>query len=123
MSTYEEYYNWKKTPDFIKWRRRQFLKQGGLCWYCQDFLPTTRQNVEHKTAISLGGRNNKNNLVLACSTCNKEKGSKVLTPLERQRYNAQNKNRKGTYLRNKEHFDNLYKPYSDESFIDMLKNL
>lgn len=123
MGVYQEYYEWKKTPGFAKWKRNQFLKQGGLCWYCQDFLPVTRQNVEHKTAMSLGGKNNKNNLVLSCSPCNKEKGSSRLSSQDRERYNKQNKNRKGTYLKNKQHYENLYSQYSDESILEFLKSL
>lgn len=74
VKTTIEFYNWKKTDDFIKWKKKQFLKQGGLCYYCQTYLPMARVNVEHKTARSLGGRNNKNNLVLSCADCNKKKG-------------------------------------------------
>jgi len=123
MNVYQEYYRWKKTPEFSKWRKKQFLKQGGLCWYCKDFLPMTRQNVEHKTAMSLGGKNNKANMVLSCSSCNKEKGSKPLSAADRGKYNRQNKDSKGTYLKNKEHFDNLYGQYTDESFADMMRCL
>ena len=120
--TYKDYYSWKKTPSFKRWREKQFLKQGGLCWYCADFLPMTKQNVEHKTAMSLGGSNNRQNLVLSCSSCNKAKGSTVLTPADRTKYNKQNTAWGGTYLKNKEHFDNLYGQYSDESFADMVSN-
>jgi 5-methylcytosine-specific restriction endonuclease McrA len=123
LDTTQEYYLWKKTPEFIKWRKKQFLKQGGLCWYCQDFLPMTKQNVEHKTARSLGGRNNKNNLVISCSGCNKAKGSKPLSCLDRQKFNKQNQNLKGTYLKNKEHFSNVYEQYSDDNLCDVLGNL
>lgn len=123
LETTKEFHRWKKTPQFEKWRKKQFLKQGGLCWYCQEWLPLTKQNVEHKTARSRGGRNNKNNLVLACSACNKEKGSKVLTVEQRAQYNRLNKNHKGTYLKNKQHFDNLYTPYSDENLHDLFSNL
>jgi len=120
--TYKDYYSWKKTSSFQGWRKKQFLKQGGLCWYCKDFLPMTKQNVEHKTAMSLGGSNNRQNLVLSCSPCNKAKGAKVMSPEERAKYNKQNNNSKGTYLKNKEHFDNLYGQYSDESFANMVRN-
>lgn len=123
MNVYQEYYKWKKTPGFIKWRKKQFLAQGGLCWYCQVFLPVTKINVEHKTAISIGGRNNINNLVLSCSGCNKNKGSKTLTAKQRQKYNKQNKKLKGTYLKNKDHFNSLYAQYTDQAFLEMLKNL
>lgn len=121
MATYlevtKEYYAWKKTPQFAKWKRKQFLKQGGLCWYCQQPLWLSRQNVEHKTARSLGGKNNKNNLVLACAPCNKDKGSSHLTSKERGRLNALNKKNEGTYLKNRAYYDQLT-VYSDESLIE-----
>lgn len=123
LNTTKDYYGWKKAPEFRKWQKRQFLKQGGLCWYCQVFLPYTKVNVEHKLARSLGGGNNKNNLVLACSSCNREKGSKVLSRSERERLNKLNRNNKNTYLKNKEHFDNLYGSYSDEALYDKFKYL
>lgn len=119
----KEFYRWKKTPEFEKWRKKQFLKQGGLCWYCGDFLPMTRQCVEHKTARSLGGKNNKNNLVISCAHCNKNKGSRILTVTERTKLNKQNKGLKGTYLKNKEHFNNLYGEYSDEALHEKFKYL
>ena len=122
LETTREFYRWKKTPEFQKWRKKQFLKQGGLCWYCQDFLPLTKQNVEHKLARSRGGRNNKNNLVLACSGCNKAKGSELLSRDERTKLNVQNKNLKGTYLKNKKHFENVYGQYSDDSLHDMFSS-
>ncbi len=123
LETTKQFYRWKKTPEFIKWRKKQFLKQGGLCWYCQDYLPMTRQNVEHKLARSRGGGNNKNNLVLSCSSCNKAKGSSVLSVKQRTKLNRQNKNLKGTYLKNKQHFDNLYGSYSDNTLHEMFSNL
>lgn len=122
LETTKEFYHWKKTPEFQKWRKKQFLKQGGLCWYCQDYLPVTKQNVEHKLARSRGGRNNRNNLVLSCSGCNKAKGSSVLSRDERTRPNKQNKNLKGTYLKNKKHFENVYGQCSDNSLHDMFSS-
>ncbi len=122
LETTKEFYHWKKTEGFKKWQHKQFLKQGGLCWYCQDYLPMTKINVEHKLARSLGGKNNTNNLVLACSSCNKAKGSKPLSTLERTRLNELNKDHKGTYLKNKQHYENLYQQYSDDSLRDLFNN-
>lgn len=119
----KEFYRWKKTPAFQKWRKKQFLKQGGLCWYCQDYLPVVRQNVEHKLPRSKGGKNNKNNLVLACSNCNRKKGSRVLSLEERIQLNKQNSNLKGTYLKNKQHYNNVYGSYSEDSIIVLLSRL
>lgn len=120
LNVTKEFYRWKKTPEYERWRRKQFLRQGGLCWYCQIFLPVTRQHVEHKTARSLGGDNNLNNLVIACANCNKTKGSSPLSPEVRRRCNAQNKRLRGTYRRNKEHFDNLYGWTTDLAFAEMV---
>ena len=118
-----EFHRWKRTEEFTKWKKKQFLKQGGLCWYCADFLPVTRINIEHKTARSRGGRNNKGNLVLSCSHCNKDKGSKALSPARRGELNRQNANGKGTYLKNKDHFSRQYTEFSDEAMYAKLKQL
>jgi len=83
----------------------------------------TKVNVEHKLARSLGGRNNKNNLVLSCSSCNKAKGSSLLGRKERERLNKLNANNKNTYLKNKAHFDRIYGSYSDESLYEKFKYL
>jgi 5-methylcytosine-specific restriction endonuclease McrA len=49
----------------------------GLCAYC---LQPVALEVEHVLPISRGGRNDEDNLVAACRTCNARKGSR--TPLE-----------------------------------------
>lgn len=123
LATTREFYRWKKTPEFAKWKRKQFLKQGGLCWYCQEFLPMTRINVEHRMPRSKGGGNNKGNLVLACSSCNKAKGAEKLSSKERKRLYKQNENLKGTYLKNKRHFQNVYGSYSDQSLYELFSSL
>ena len=56
--------------------------------------------------------------MLSCSSCNKSKGSSKLTDNQKEKYNKQNKNLKGTYLKNKEYFNNLYGQYSDESLAE-----
>ena len=122
LNVHAEFDRWKKTDDCRIWKRKQYLKQGGLCWYCGCFLKGVRINIEHKTARSLGGRNNKGNLVLSCSYCNKEKGSKVLTAEERAKYNRQNKKNKGTYLKNRAHWEANVYPYTDDGFYDMIRN-
>lgn len=86
------------------------MRQGGLCYYCGEPLWSKRENIEHVKPRSLGGDNRWANLVLACSTCNKEKGSKRLSYNERKRLREINRARRGTYLQNRE----LYK--SDVEF-------
>lgn len=121
VTTKREFLRWKKTDNFKKWRKKQFLEQGGICYYCQIYLPFTKINVEHKTAISLGGRNNKRNLVLACSSCNTAKSNKVLSDEDRSHYKWLNRNHKGTYLKNKEYHEWLYSGWDEDSLIAKLK--
>lgn len=119
----KDYIKWKKTDNFKRWKNRQFLKQGGLCYYCGINLSIVRINVEHKTAISLGGLNNKSNLVLACSNCNKEKGSKILSKKDRARLRKINNKRKGTYVKNKKYFNNQYSEFTDVGILNKLSKL
>jgi len=77
-STYVEYQELRKTDKFKHWWKRQFAKQNAECYYCKVDLHTVRINVEHIVPMSKGGSNKYKNMVLSCSTCNKEKGSKML---------------------------------------------
>lgn len=51
---------------------KQRQKQKGLCFYC--LLPTTKFHVDHKTPLSMGGKNTARNIVMACPNCNLSKG-------------------------------------------------
>lgn len=93
----KEYLAWRKTESFVKWQRRQFLKQGGTCYYCDQPLMGLRQNVEHIIPKSRGGDNRKPNLVLACSGCNKEKNTTILSRSTKQALRTKNKMKRGTY--------------------------
>lgn len=120
---HREYELWKKTEDFTKWRKKQFLRQGGLCWYCQDYLPYTRINVEHIIPRSKGGTNRKSNLVLACSNCNKNKGSS-LVPLKVVKQNrVATIKQRGKYLKNRRWFEQTYGQYTDNGFRELMNNL
>lgn len=88
---------WQKTEEFQKWRKRQFLEQGGTCYYCDEILKGMRQNIEHIVPKSRGGTNSKSNLVIACSKCNKDKGTKILSAKERKELKLKNAKKKGTY--------------------------
>lgn len=120
---YQEFARWKRTPQFAKWNRKQFLRQGGLCYYCQVYLSVVRENVEHITARSRGGTNAKSNLVLSCASCNKRKGSSMVSWAERARLKAANKPNRGEYLANKSHFDRLYGEYTDDAIADRLRDM
>lgn len=118
--TTKEFYRWKKTNGYEKWRKSRFLKQGGLCFYCEDWLPLTRVHVEHIVPRSKGGLNHSSNLVLSCSHCNKDKGSRMLTEAQILELKSRSKKNNGTYLKNKEYFENLYGQYLDNSFNEMI---
>lgn len=100
LETHKEMLRWRKTAEFAKWRHKQFLKQGGSCYYCDEPLIGTRENVEHIIPKIRGGDNRKSNLVLACYKCNKDKYTKILPRKERQKLKDKNRKKKGTYLRN-----------------------
>jgi 5-methylcytosine-specific restriction endonuclease McrA len=116
IKTFREMREWQKTDSFVKWSRKQFLKQGGTCYYCDTPLKGMRQNVEHIVPKSKGGTNHKSNLVLACSYCNKEKNTKLLSQSEKKALKLKNSKKKGTYhqIMNKEEF------MSDEEFTYVL---
>jgi len=103
LTTHREMLRWQKTEDFAKWRKKQFLKQGGTCWYCDEPLPGVRQNVEHIIPKIRGGDNRKSNLVLACWRCNKSKGTNLTSYKKRAILKEKNKKKKGTYQRNYGH--------------------
>ena len=96
LETTREFYRWKKTDDYKDWRSRQFGKQEGKCYYCNDELKGVRTNVEHVVPRSKGGTNKPKNLVLACWKCNKDKGSDMLTLKRtkklRKRHNLKQRN-------------------------------
>jgi len=58
--------------------REQRKMQKGLCYYCGLVLDNKgRGHIDHKKPISKGGYNNKENIVIACSSCNLVKGAKT----------------------------------------------
>lgn len=43
VETQREYLRWRKTEDFAKWRHKQFLKQGGTCYFCGQPKPVREE--------------------------------------------------------------------------------
>lgn len=73
---------------WLKFRAKLLAKQGFKCAYCMCDLHGKRMNVEHIIPISRGGGNDSNNLVAACSNCNKNKGHKRLTKVKTRELQA-----------------------------------
>lgn len=100
VNTHRAMLRWQKTPEFDKWRRKQFLKQGGTCYYCDELLIGVKQNIEHIVPKSKGGDNRKSNLVIACWKCNKEKYTDLLSYKTKEKLRQKNKKKKGTFQKN-----------------------
>lgn len=53
-----------------------FGEQGGKCPYCFSDLTESGFHLDHFVPIALGGKNEDENMQLACPTCNRRKGAK-----------------------------------------------
>lgn len=58
----------------MKSRRLKKLQENEYCWYCGE----AAEDVDHKTPVSKGGTNEKENLAAACRRCNNAKGSMTI---------------------------------------------
>jgi hypothetical protein len=84
------------TPrDDVKLLNKLLLAQGQVCFYCgrhislRKFFSSLRYGtVDHFIPVSLGGRDNVSNVVLACGRCNRRKGGRFPTLPELVRWNA-----------------------------------
>lgn len=97
-----EHDGFKKSKGHDTWRHKQFLAQGGTCYYCDEPLNGARINEEHVIPKKHGG--SIKDLVLACARCNKEKGNDYLSEKEREALRTKNKKKKGTYHLLKEQY-------------------
>lgn len=55
--------------------RAQYARQHGRCAYCNEKVGDTYHR-DHVVPLILGGSNGKENIVIACPTCNLSKGAK-----------------------------------------------
>lgn len=58
---------------------QQYQRQKGKCYYCHTSLSKGRHSwvAEHITPLARGGHNTIDNIVIACQTCNLQKGYKL----------------------------------------------
>lgn len=104
LKTHREYLRWKKTAAYDRWKRKQFLRQGGTCYYCDQPLKGIKQNNDHVVPKIRGGSNEPKNLVIACWECNRDKYTKLLSRKERDVLKEKNRKKRGTYHLLKEQY-------------------
>ena len=58
-------------------RRRQKVisRDGRVCYYCRELVAPDDIEVDHMLPVSRGGSDALDNLVVACRSCNQEKGT------------------------------------------------
>lgn len=56
--------------------KAQLHRQKGKCYYCHKKVGTD-YHVDHIVPLSRGGQNDRDNIVIACSTCNQRKYNKL----------------------------------------------
>jgi len=56
---------------------RQLAAQKRRCWWCRTKLAENTYHVDHLIALSQGGSNGPENIVIACPTCNLSKNARM----------------------------------------------
>jgi hypothetical protein len=75
-----------KLIDHVKWVPRKikfnrygvFKRDQFVCQYCSAALTPNKCSIDHVIPRSLGGKNEWNNCVTSCYSCNNKKGNKTL---------------------------------------------
>lgn len=70
-----------KTERFLKWTRWAYMQQKKRCFYCDNRIYIDNRksyHIEHRIPVYWGGKNDYENLVLACPPCNMTKGTDQL---------------------------------------------
>lgn len=65
-------------------RVRVYKKTPGVCWYCGYDINHKNRTIDHVIPRSKGGGDEYENLVPACSDCNRLKGDGPLSTLRRR---------------------------------------
>jgi len=60
-------------------RRNIFARDENRCQYCGKKSPTNELSIDHVVPLSRGGKTCWENVVCACTECNKRKGGRVLS--------------------------------------------
>ena len=59
-------------------KKNVWLRDGGNCQYCSKNIPLSEATIDHVIPKSRGGKNEWENITLACAKCNQKKGSRLL---------------------------------------------
>lgn len=64
-------------------RRRTIIERDkGRCYLCGSYPPVEEIEIDHVIPKSKGGGDHDSNLAVACATCNRSKGARMLTDAE-----------------------------------------
>lgn len=72
------------SPGLVQFKRAVlYLKQNGLCYWCGYPMVWTKNHaryptLEHRIPRSLGGNNAIDNLAVACTMCNQDRGNNIM---------------------------------------------
>jgi 5-methylcytosine-specific restriction enzyme A len=61
------------------WWKQQIGK--GICYYCEARFPKEQLTMDHVVPLARGGKSTKKNCVVACKSCNTDKGHKMSVEL------------------------------------------
>lgn len=61
------------------WWKQQIGK--GICYYCEARFPKEELTMDHVVPLARGGKSTKKNCVVACKSCNTDKGNKMSVEL------------------------------------------
>lgn len=65
---------WPSTGHHQRKKKQLLLRDGLVCYLCGGGFDSSELRIEHKLPRSRGGKDNLENLGLACSPCDGEKG-------------------------------------------------
>lgn len=59
----------------LRGHRRRMVRSWPFCFYCWTKLDFDTATIDHLLPVSMGGRDIRENFVLACEPCNRAKGN------------------------------------------------
>lgn len=72
----------RRSQRSFSFRKSVLESQGGLCGYCLNVLDMSDMELDHIIPVAYRVNNKKENIMAACKSCNRLKGSKVFETLQ-----------------------------------------